>query len=133
MTRSRRRCLVLHVAVSTLAAGCASAGAAGARPEPSADRAADCVEVCVVEVANGRALQLDVILRDGLSVRTLGPVSGYSTATFEVPAGIPPRNIDARLTPGAAVAGGASRGVVCQFHNRGAAAAARLVCDLRRG
>ncbi len=129
MTRSRRRCLVLHVAVSTRAAGCAAAGAAGAPPEPSADRAAECVEVCRVEVENRSAMQLDVILRDGLSVRTLGPVSGYSTATFEVPAGIPPRNIDARLTPGA----GASRGVVCQFHNRGAASAARLVCDLRRG
>jgi hypothetical protein len=128
MTRRHRRRLVLHLAASALAAGCASTGAAGARPATSAG-AAECEEVCRVEVENRSAMPLDVILRDGLSVRTLGPVSGYSTATFEVPAGIPPRNIDARLTPGAR----ASRGVVCQFHNRGAAAAARLVCDLRRG
>ena len=130
MTLRQRRCLVLLVAASAIAAGCASAGA---RPSPSAKRAAECVEVCVVEVENRSAMQLDVILRDGLSVRTLGPVSGYSTATFEVPAGIPPRHIDARLMPGAAAGVGASRGVVCQFHNRGAAAAARLVWDLRRG
>ena len=127
MTRRNRSRLVALVA-SALAAACAPSGA-GEGPEPSDERAAECVEACVVEVENRSAMQLDVILRDGLSVRTIGAVSGYSTAKFEVPAGMPPRSIDARLTPGA----GGSRGVVCEFHHRGAAAAARLVCDLRRG
>ena len=129
MTPRCRRRLGLFVAASGLAVACARGGAAGDGPSRTADRTADCVEVCVVEVENRSAMQLDVILRDGLSVRTLGAISGYSTARFEVPAGIPPRNIDARLTTGV----GSSRGVVCQFHNRGAAAPARLVCDLRHG
>ena len=129
MTRRYRNWLGLLAAAGGLAAACGRTVSAA----PTPDRSSDCVEACVVEVENRSAMQLDVILRDGLSVRTLGAVSGYSTATFEVPAGISPRNVDARLTPGAAMAAAVSKPVECQFHSRGAGAAARLVCDVRRG
>ena len=128
MPPTRRSRIASLATTSALLAACSRAAAPGAMPSPSSA----CVEVCIVEVENRSAMQLDVILRDGLSVRTLGNLSAYGTGSFEVPVGIPLRNIDARLTPGAAAARGGSRGVVCQFHNRGEAAA-RLVCDVHRG
>lgn len=126
--RLRRRSAWLAAcsfAAAPLPAACARTGASEASPSPSSE----CVEVCIVEVENRTSMQLDVILRDGLSVRTLGAVGGYATGSFEVPAGIPLRNVDARLTPGAGATLGA---VVCHFRPRGEAAA-RLVCDSSRG
>jgi hypothetical protein len=109
-------------------AGCSRGSSRTAAPA----RAGDCIEVCVVEDENRGPMQLDVVLRDGLSVRTIGAVAGYATASFELPAGIHPRNVDARIAPGAASIDG-RRAVTCQLRSRGAENAARLVCDQQRG
>ena len=127
--RPRARLVPLVLAC---AAACArgTSGAPGAEPAPSASR--ECADVCIVEIENRTPLQLDVILRDGLSLRTLGVVPGYGTVTVEVPVGMHARQIGARVPPGALAAGGTARRVDCQFHQRGGGAA-RVVCEGGRG
>jgi hypothetical protein len=118
-------------AAAGAAAACArgaAAPAAGAEPVASPE----CADVCVVQIENRTPLQLDVIVRDGLSIRTLGVVPGYATVTVEVPLGIPARQIDARVPPGAISSGGAGRRLDCQFQQRGGGTA-RIVCEDPRG
>ncbi len=130
-------CAVACVLAAGTLASCAratGAPASGAEPSRGAEAAAssECADVCVVEIENRTPLQLDVIVRDGLSIRTLGVVPGYATVTVEVPAGIPARQIDARVPPGAISSGGAGRRLDCQFKHRGGGTA-RIICEGRRG
>jgi hypothetical protein len=130
MTLPRRGRWLALAAACTLA-GCAR-GTSDVPREPEPSASPDCADICIIEIENRTPLQLDVIVRDGLSIRTLGVVPGYGTVTVEVPAGIPARQVDARVPPGAISSGGAGRALDCQLKPRGAGVG-RLVCEGRRG
>jgi hypothetical protein len=129
------RALAPFVLAACTLSACARTGAPAAEaPIPAAEPAAspECPDICVIEIENRTPLQLDVIVRDGLSIRTLGVVPGYATVTVEVPVGVPARQVDARVPPGAIASGGAGRNLDCQFKHRGGGTA-RIVCEGRRG